>query len=161
MTKVLILLVMLMMMIIGSIYCILIIFQASFKALYVGYFISFFPQTYVWVLYLIFILERRKLSTLSSVTEPVSYEGGLESRGLILLPFLLAELNKPRIYLLVDVHDEEVKPKPLAGILKSRAKHMDFLRLQELLTFSRVKVTCQAGILGILVSESTAGNGQE
>lgn len=57
------------------------------------------------------------------------------------MPFLLAGLDKSKIYLLVDVHDEEVKPKPLVGILKSRAKHMDFLGLLEPLTFLRMKGT--------------------
>ena len=49
-------------------------------------------------------------------------------------------MDKPRIYLLVGIHDDEVRPKPLAGILKSRAKHMDFLGLLEPVTISRVKV---------------------
>lgn len=76
-----------------------------------------------------------------SVTELVSCEGGLESRALTLSSFLVAELDKPKIYLLVDVHEKEVRPKSLFGILKGKVKHMDFLGLVESLTFSRVKMT--------------------
>lgn len=54
----------------------------------------------------------------STVTEPVSSKGKLESQGLTALPPLLVEWNEPRIYLLVDVRDEEVRPEPLVGILK-------------------------------------------
>lgn len=57
------------------------------------------------------------------------------------MPFLRVELDEPRTYLLVGIHDEEVRPKPLAGILKSRAKHMDFLGLLEQVTISRLKLT--------------------
>lgn len=38
-------------------------------------------------------------------------------------------MDKPKIYLLVGVHEEGVKPKSLDGILKSRAKHMGLLGL--------------------------------
>ena len=84
-------------MITGSIYCTLAAFQASFKAFYMGYFIQFFPQTYVW-LFLIFILLKRKwkpkeMSTLPTVTDPVSSGGGTWIQALTPLPFLLAEVD--------------------------------------------------------------------
>lgn len=55
--------------------------------------------------------------------------------GLIPLPFLLVELDKPKVCLLVVVHDKDMRSKPMAGILKSREKRMDFLGLLESLTF--------------------------
>lgn len=39
------------------------------------------------------------------------------------------------------MHDDEVRPKPMVDILKSRAKHVDFVGLLESGMFSRVKVT--------------------
>ena len=60
------------------------------------------------------------------------------------------------IYLLIGMHDEDVRTKPLVGILQSRAKHTDTSNIHS----EEGRWCGRVWILESPISESTAGHGQ-